>query len=365
MKKIIIISAVNLVEGGTLAVLQECLGFLSNNLSGEYKIIALVNRKELFFFKNIKCWEFPKSKKSWIKRLYYEYYYFAKLARRLNPFLWLSLHDITPNVTARRLAVYCHNPSPFYKLSFKEAVMDLKFALFNTFYKYLYRINIKKNNFVIVQQDWLRQELKKLYKIENIIVSYPEIQNKYFVEEADKDSALNSDFVFFYPAFPRVFKNFEVICQASEILLKRGIHNFQIIFTIFGNENRYTKYIYNSFGHIKNIKFTGRLKRDSVFELYNSTNCVIFPSKLETWGMPITEAKLFKKPIILADLEYARETLGSYDKVKFFNPYDFKQLAGIMSGMIKGTTVFEKNEAADLSRPFAKNWKELFDVLLN
>ena len=364
MKKVIIVSAVNLVEGGPLTILKECLRYLSANLSTEFEIIALVNRKELFSFENIKYLEFPKSKKSWINRLYYEYCYFSKLAKQFNPFLWLSLHDITPNVTAPRLAVYCHNASPFYKLSFKEALMDPKFALFNIFYKFLYGINIKKSNFVIVQQDWLRQEFIKTYKIKNVIVSYPKVYNEYFVKKTDKNSNSGSNFVFFYPAFPRVFKNFEIICKSSEMLLKQGIHNFQVIFTISGAENRYSRHIYNSFKHIKNIKFLGIQSRDSVLELYNSASCVIFPSKLETWGIPITEAKLFMKPLLLADLEYAHETLGAYDKVKFFDPDDAEQLADAMKELINRTAVFEKTEANIIPAPFSQNWKELFDILL-
>ena len=364
MKKLIIVSAVNLVEGGPLTVLQGCLRYLSANLSTEFEIIALVNRKELFPFENIKYLEFPASKKSWFNRLYYEYHYFSKLAKQLKPFLWLSLHDITPNVTANRLAVYCHNPSPFYKLSFKEAMMDPKFALFNIFYKFLYRINIKKSNFVIVQQDWLRQEFIKTYKIKNVIVSHLNVYNEHFEKEADKVISPDSNFIFFYPAFPRVFKNFEVICKASEILLKQGIYNFQVIFTIFGAENCYSRYIYNSFKHIKNIKFVGILSRDTVLELYNNVNCVIFPSKLETWGIPITEAKLFMKPLLLADLEYAHETLGAYDKVKFFDPDDAEQLADAMKELINRTAVFEKTEANIIPAPFSQNWKELFDILL-
>src|SRR3989339_155342 len=140
-KETIIISAVNLVEGGPLTIFQGCLKYLSANLADRYRIRALVNRKDLFNFSNIEYLEFPNSKKSWINRLYYEYIYFYKLSKSLNPLLWFSLHDITPNISAGRLAVYCHNASPFYKLSFREAIIDPKFALFNFFYKYLYSIN--------------------------------------------------------------------------------------------------------------------------------------------------------------------------------------------------------------------------------
>ena len=32
---------------------------------------------------------------------------------------------------------------------------------------------------------------------------------------------------FLYPSFPRVFKNFEVICEATKILENKGIKNFK------------------------------------------------------------------------------------------------------------------------------------------
>jgi hypothetical protein len=80
--------------------------------------------------------------------------------------------------------------------------------------------------------------------------------------------------------------------------------------------------------------------------------------------MPITESKLFMKPILLADLEYAHETLGEYDRVKFFDPDDAMQLADAMKGVMRRTAVFERAEANAITAPFSKNWKELFDILL-
>lgn len=362
MKKVIVVSAVNIVEGGTLAVLKECLEYLSVNLAHKYEIIVLVNRRTLFSFENLKYLEFPKSKKNWINRLYYEYIYFYKLSKKINPFLWLSFHDITPNVKAERLAVYCHNPSPFPPLLLEDIIWGgYKYIMFKLFYRYLYAINIKKNNFVILQQVCLRKKFEEItgFNADNIIVAHPTISSKIkstpFVESKN---------IFFYPALPRVFKNFEVICKAAKILLKQGINNFEVIFTISGDENVYAKHIYNSFRSIKNIKFLGILPREKVFDLYNKASCLIFPSKLETWGMPIIENKLFLKPILLADLEYAHETLDSYEKVKFFNPDSPKQLANAMKAIMNGTIVYEKTESNIIKEPFAQSWEELFNILL-
>ena len=75
----------------------------------------MISKKEIFEdTKKIKFVEFPKAKKSWLIRCWYEYYYFNKLSKQLKPYLWLSLHDMTPNVESERLAVYCHNPTPFF-----------------------------------------------------------------------------------------------------------------------------------------------------------------------------------------------------------------------------------------------------------
>jgi len=362
--KKIVVSAVNFTDGGPLSILRECLEYISSDLAGPYEIIALVNDKRLFNHKNIDFYSFPLSKKSWVARLWYEYSYFNKLAKDLNPFLWFSLHDITPNVTVNRLAVYCHNPAPFYKWALKDARLDPKFALFNLFYKYLYWINIKKNDFVIVQQEWMRQAFIKLFKIKNVIVSHPEICDAYPVGEKQAGAEMGNRIVFFYPAFPRVFKNFEVVCKASDILLKQGIYSFQVMLTISGKENRYSRSIYNSTKHVKNIKFIGIQTKESIFNLYKCANCLIFPSKLETWGLPISEFKKYNKPILLADLPYAHETLGTFDKAKFFNPDDPEQLARAMKDVINRKAVFEKTEADNIQAPFSHNWKELFDILL-
>jgi len=360
MKKIVI-SAINLTEGGPLSILEECLDYLSSELADAYEIIALVNNRSLFDYKNISFYAFPLSKKCWLFRLYYEYFYFYWFSKKIKPHLWFSLHDMTPNVESDIQAVYCQNLSPFYTLSLKDWYLGgYKFILFSLFYGFLYAINIKKNDFVIVQQDSIRDKFKQLVRGSKIIVAYPTITAQTSISPLSEDEN-----IFFYPALPRVFKNFEVICGAANILLKQGINNFQVVFTISGNENRYAKYIYNSFKSVKNIKFIGIQPRDRIFELYKKASCLIFSSKLETWGIPINEAELFLKPVLVADLEYAHETSRAYNKVKFFDPDDPLELASAMKDIINRTVVYEKTQPRIVSEPFAQGWKELFDILLS
>lgn len=177
MRKTLVISAVNLTTGGALTVLHDAIDSAIKCLPDQWDVIALVHNFDTIKNKNkkVKVLEFPDSKKSWIKRLWFEWFVFNKISKQLNSDLWLSLHDITPRVKTHRQAVYCHNASPFHSLTMREAIYDPKFALFNLFYKYLYRVFIRRNHFVVVQQSWLRKEFQKIYLNDNIVVAYPSI----------------------------------------------------------------------------------------------------------------------------------------------------------------------------------------------
>ncbi len=360
----IVISAISLTEGGPLSVLRDCLIELRENWKSKYDILALVNRADLIGVDGIDYLEFPKSRKSWFFRLYYEYIAFNKLSKKLRPELWLSLHDTTPFLSDCEQAVYCHNPSPFYNPSLSEFRFDPRFGLFTFLYKYLYRINIHSNRYVIVQQQWLRREFQQQFNLkENIIVAHPAIEHLNIAQNTT--SKQDSKIVFIYPCLPRVFKNLEIICQAAKILEQKGLRDFEVLLTLDGTESKYSKRLYNKYKKIASLNFIGIQTREKIFEYYSKTDALIFPSKLETWGMPITEFIQHDKPIFLSDLEYAHETAGNYNKVKFFDPENPADLAEKMYAFIQNKIVYDQTSDDKIKPPFAANWKELFEILLN
>ena len=368
-KKLIILSGINLIEGGALTIYKEFLGCLERYFLKEYRIVALVHNRNLFseYESKIEFIEFKDSKKSYLKRMYYEYIYFKKLSKKLKPYLWLSLHDMTPNVIADKRVVYCHNGIIFYNVKKKDIISEFKMFMFSKFYKYIYRINIKKNDFVVVQQDWIRKRFKELFKIKNVIVVHPNVViNDLDLEKTRRNNMKIAKNSFLYPAFPRIFKNFEVICEAVKILEEKNVTDFIVYLTVDGSENLYSQKLFKKYKNLKNIKFLGLLKRKKLMKYYESSKNIIFPSKLETWGLPISEAKIFGKNILLADLEYAHETLGNYENVMFFEPDDAKKLAEKMEILINGENVkFDGNLEKNIENPFCRNWKELFDILLS
>ena len=52
-----------------------------------------------------------------------------------------------------------------------------------------------------------------------------------------------------------------------------------------------------------------------------SARTLIFPSFIETFGLPLLEARESGAPVLAADTPFAREILANYEKAEFF-PYD-------------------------------------------
>ncbi len=157
----VVISAVNLLEGGTLRVLQRFTQAARTALPSHWEIIALVHDERLLAVPGVRLMAFPLVKRSWLRRVWFEYWQCRRLSRELRADVWVALHDMTPVVKAKRQLVYCHNPAPFYPIGIRDAMLDWKLLAFRLLYGALYRINLHRNYMIVVQQDWLRNEFRR------------------------------------------------------------------------------------------------------------------------------------------------------------------------------------------------------------
>ena len=365
-KKRLVISAVNCVEGGILSVMQDCVSSACREYGEDWDIVVLANSRKLLPETTATVLEFPQVKKSWLARLKHEWIHFFELSKRLDVDVWLSLHDISARVCARKRVVYCHNPNPFYPLRLRDAFYNWKFAAFSLFYGKLYAVNIQSNDHVVVQQDWLRREFVRRYNLSNVIVAHPEGEpwpavgrGAILAPPGDRKTR------FCYPFVPRFFKNAEVICDAARILREDNYENFEIVLTIDGSESKYAKRIRRTYGDLTNISFVGRLNREQVFDLYRSSDCLVFASRLETWGLPISEFKATGRSMLIADMPYARETVGDYPSVELFNADDARQLARLMLKVMTGAFApAPSSYSVKVPEPYAENWSALWAMIL-
>lgn len=387
----IVISAVNIRKGGTLTILRSCLAYLSDRIAGGgLKVTALVHSKDLCCYPGIDYIEMPSCIKSWPRRLWAEYVTMHGLSKRLAPIdLWLSLHDTTPHVNAQRQAVYCQTSFPFYRWHWRDFRMDFKIPLFAMLTRFAYRINVHRNSHLIVQQRWLREHLSPMLGVDTarFIIAPPEkpghttyppshlVRSGHATQppshlvrsrHVSTSSSSSSPTTFFYASTPDCHKNFETLAEAVRRLEKElGCGRFQAIITVRGDENRYARWLHKHWGDVSSLKFEGLMDRRRLFDTYAAADCLVFPSKIETWGLPISEFMPQRRPMILSDLPYAHETAAGAPCVAFFPPDDADRLASLMRDVIRGNlSSFSAVPETPPDDSYARSWNEIFSRLL-
>lgn len=366
---LVAVSAINVYNAGPLAIVRDFLAALRRSpafVAGELRVIAFVHDARLYADLATDRLSFvakPWSRRNWLIRLFYEHVFFARWSARRDVDVWLSLHDVTPNVRARRQMVYCHNTAIFYQgpSTWWTWRTDPKFELFRRFYGWVFGTNLRRNERVIVQQQWLRDEFARRfgYPAERIIVARPALAPAERPVAAAR-RAPGEPARLIYPAFPRFFKNHETLLRAMRLLGDAPVH---LTLTLTGDENAYARKLRDEFGDLASVEFAGFLPRDDLFERYAACDALVFPSKLESWGLPLSEFRAFDKPVFAADLPYARETLSDYPRAAFFSPDDTPGLARLLRDFCVGDTFCPTPVHVELAPPAAQDWDDLVRTL--
>ncbi|MFC0475738.1 glycosyltransferase [Robertmurraya beringensis] len=316
-------------SGGALSVLTDFYKEVMTNQNSGVKWIFVVSKPILDETDNIKVLRFPWIKKSLLHRIFFDYLVAPLLLRIYKVNRVLSLQNVTVPFSNIPQTLFVHNAIPF---------SDIKFSFKENKYLWFYQNIIGKKimksisnaDKVLVQTEWMKRACIRDTGIssEKVEVKFPEIKI-----EVKKTFEYNgaSPLVFFYPASAVEFKNHRLILEACRKLRKK---NYRVVLTLNGDENASIKEIYRI---VKKenlpISFIGNLNRDEVFEYYTNS-VLIFPSYIETVGLPLLEAKLHNCFILASDCSFAHDMLDSYDMAFYFNPFNPKELANQMDYII-------------------------------
>lgn len=368
-KKTIVISGANITSGGPLTIYNDALKEFSG--ISDFNIVAIVNNDTLFYkANNIRFISIPTYKKFIFLKFYYEYIVYNKISRKIKPAIWISLNDFTPNVVVERLFTYFHNASIFFNINFSDYLFSRSIIFQKMYYSIFLRFNLFKNTKFIVQQNWIGKKIHKKYTLplNKLLIFKPFVVNN----NIDRDFKIfeisekkTNDFILFYPTRAIGYKNIELICDALIILSDMySIKNIELRITINENQNNYSKFIKKKYNKLR-IVWLGSISREEVEYNYSETSILVYPSRLETWGLPLSEFTKYNKPILAIDLEYVYETVYNYPYVVFFKANKPNELALLIKALITKNKMnyfdFSKcsinNEINSIS-----SWKELLDV---
>jgi glycosyltransferase involved in cell wall biosynthesis len=77
-----------------------------------------------------------------------------------------------------------------------------------------------------------------------------------------------------------------------------------------------------------NVRLLGELDRKEIESLYGRADISVYPSTLESFGLPLVESAISGLPVVASDLPYAHEIMG--DDGHYFDPNDPQAIAAAL-----------------------------------
>lgn len=317
-------------NGGAMSILNQYYKYAIQDKENKY--IFILSTPHLEQVNNVTVKNYPWIKKSWFHRLFFDIFIARIIVKKSDATELLSLQNMRiPGVRIKQ-TVYLHQALPFIKkkYSFFE---NKKLWVYQNIIGKLIKTSIKKADKIIVQSEWLKNIILNdqiVIDERRISIEKPNINDSYLKQfDYKKEENFSS---FFYPSSAEDYKNHEVLINAATDLVKKKEKTFLIFFTINKQELKVDlqrKIEENSLP----IVFLGNLTSNEVF-LYYSKSVLVYPSILESFGLPLLESSLCNCVILAANEFYAKEILEEYKNKYLFDYNDFLSLSNLMANQI-------------------------------
>jgi glycosyltransferase involved in cell wall biosynthesis len=333
MKRSVFVNAIAATGGGALTILRQFLRAIPNK-DVRFIIFTSVPHLAKEFDQDHVLFVMPGVKKGW-GRLQWDYFGMKSWSKNNNvhPAVIISLQNTPVRFDSQvRQFVYVHQSIPLY---------DYRWTLFRRdervlwFYKHIYpffmRQNVSCYTDFICQAEWMRIPLAQLLGVapSRLHVFKPHLES---LNEIESTSVSNDEqyYEFFYPATQARYKNHLLLVDALCELRAHApelFHRVRIKITIDSDGCPELVTAIATRDLECNFIFMGELTYEIVAREYLSCRAVLFPSYMETYGLPLAEAASLGRPVVCADLPYARETLGGYLGAKFVSVHSHVEWA--------------------------------------
>lgn len=342
----IVVNDIAASEGGALSVLLDFYEAVKQyDLENEY--IFLLSKKHFEETERIKILLLPEVKQSHLKKIIFDFITGKKLIKSLNPDIVFSLQNIITFGLKKTQIVYVHQSLPYQSLKkfsfFKTS--ERKYAIVQYIIGSIINCSVRKAEKVIVQTEWMKNALidKTKKASEKIYVIPPTVKG-----DTSKKVAVFDKHRFFYPTSDYVYKNNDLLMKVAEELMIETTEDFVVEMTLPEQESG-----------VECVKYVGRLSREEVINKYREST-LVFPSYIETYGMPLAEARTTGTIILAARCNYAYEVLEGYENAYFFDYDKPQELAALMKAVLQGKIV--KKEIVETFWN-DETWKDVIKVI--
>ena len=159
-------------------------------------------------------------------------------------------------------------------------------------------------------------------------------------------------------------KNLECVVEAMLSLHQRGIQVPELVLA-GARRKRVEKFLKKEkFAQLSGkFNFVFNPNQAELRALYEKAFALLLPSRMEGWGLPVSEALWCGTPALAADVPALREAGG--DLARYFDPERPEELAGQLQKLLENPADYsEWTKTIALSRPQMRTWKDVAQGIL-
>ena len=239
-----------------------------------------------------------------------------------------------------KISILCQNKLIFaYDIKYFSFFQKVKYLYF---YRILFFLFLKNTDNLIVQTQTMKKIVEDNLKNQNVYLEdkfwrnlkinnffnglkNPENKNIKGIE-IPISNFIESQLTFFYPSAFYPYKNH-----------KNLIYAFKEISEIFGNKIKLIltlskEDLPSSMKSFNFLFFTGKVNIFDIHAIYQRVDYLIFPSLLESLGLPLIEANLYDLPIICSRRDYVFDVC---EPLLTFNPENIEEIKESLREAVK------------------------------
>jgi len=351
----ILINAISIKEGGSLVVVRQLVSEFAKARPETtwYVTTSMPNIQGLDELNNVKIISSSWAEKSGFHLRYWYENYLVKLTQTLGINLLYSLTNYLPKhkLSIPSLLLVQH-AGHFSKLFDELTTKDMSFLQKKMwqYKKQWVRKSVSNATEVTVQTKALAKEINRENHL-TVISHGPGLSFR-----PKHTSSLNPNKpVLGYVTKYGVQKNFSVLIETVKTLCDSGL-NPQLILTLDENRPEVVEVMSEiaAAGIQDHVKNYGEVDQKDIQNIYHEIDIFVFPSLVESFGMPLLEAMSAGLPIVAADTLVNREILGK--NAQLFSPHDASDLAEKLSFVTSNEMNFNKASENSLSRIHDFSW---------
>lgn len=321
----VMIYDVHASESGALAILDDLYRQIRAYSDKSVKWVFVVSTPQYEETENIIVCRFPWVKKNWGYRYYFDTVTTRSILKQYKPDKVFSLQNKGIPFYHKEQLVYLHLPFVLTDHIFNIRKDGKKLWLYqNVVSKSIFR-SLRKVDYTIVQTHWMKDALVRKARVneDKVIILEPDISTNNIGVYLDSGQNRRT---FFYPATAFSYKNHITLLKALKYAQTKGLKDYSLTLTIRADESDLTRML-AAYARDNNLKvlFGGQMSREKVFDMYTSS-ILLFPSYVESFGLPLLEARLSGTYIVASDCPFSREILNGYDKAFYFPEMDYEKM---------------------------------------